>query len=224
LIQLIDKQDNFEIIRGKVAEILSAETLNQQALALEGGELDPADFAFTVYEERNNPWSPEVLSNGPVVNVWWDGLTSEKRGSTIDRQHVTSRINVDVYVQADSEETISGHDSGDELSAKKMQRVTRLVRNILMHDQYKTLSISGVVWSRWVPSLTPFQPQMNMQPVERVNACRIALDVEHNEETVQEIEETIEGVHVEFFHEPDGLVRAHLHYGTIEDPAPEPEE
>lgn len=223
MIQLIYKQDNFEIIRGKVAEILSAETLNQQALA-EAESEDPELFKFSVYEERSNPWTIEELSDNPIVNVWWDGFNSEKHGSTINRQRVTSRINVDIYVQADSEETISGHSSGDELSSKAMQRITRLVRNILMHDQYKTLSLSGIVWSRWVPSATPFQPQMNLQPVDRVNACRIAIDVEHNEETVEEIEETIEGVHVEFFHEPDGLVRAHLHYGTVTDPAPEPEE
>jgi hypothetical protein len=223
MIQLINKQDNFEIIRGKVAEILASETLNQQALAPDEG-LDPTDFAFTVYEERVNPWALEDLAVGPIVNVWWDGFNSDKHGSTIIRQKVTTRINVDIYVQNDSEETQTGHSAGDELSAKSMQRVTRLVRNILMHDQYKTLSLSGVVWSRWVPSATPFQPQMNLQPVDRVTACRVALDVEHNEESIEEIEETIEGVHVEFFHEPDGLVRAHLHYGTVTDPAPEPEE
>jgi hypothetical protein len=217
MIPLIDKFDNFEIVRDKVAEILAAETVSQQDLATTA-LLDPDDFKFDVYIERINPW--DSVGSTPIVNVWFNRSPLDKGGSNSStRQKHVSSINCDIYAQKETEETYDGHTSGDEAASKAAQRVARLVRNILMHDDYRLLNLTGVVWSRWVTEITMFQPTSGNQVIQHVVACRVALDVEHNEEMVFHDESNlIEGVNVKFYKEPDGLLRAELNYGTIEAP------
>lgn len=217
MIPLINKLDNFEQVRTAVAQILAAETVSQQALAT-AAELDPSNYVFDVYIERINPWDALEIGT-PIVNVWFENLRSEKNGSTSTRQKVTSRINVDVYVSADSYEDGTGHVAGDEQAAKGAQRIARLIRNILMHDDYRHLGLSdGIVWTRSVQDITMFQPASGNQPVENVIACRVALDVEHNEEMVFAEEVLLEGIHIEFYYEAGGLLRAELDYGAVEGP------
>jgi hypothetical protein len=215
MIPLINKQDNFEIIRDSVAQILASETVSQQRLA-DIASLDPDDFRFDVYIERINPW--DSLGSTPIVNVWFDRSSLDKTGSnSTTRQKMMSTINCDIYVEATTEETSTGQISGDEQASKDAQRIARLVRNILMHDDYRLFSLTGVVWSRWVTGIAMFQPTSGNQIIQHVVACRVALDVEHNEEMVfHEESNLIEGVNVKFYEEPDGLLRAELDYGTVE--------
>jgi hypothetical protein len=228
-IPLLDKDDAFQVIGTKIAEYLAAEILLQQGLAVTEGE-DVADYTFKVYRERIKPW--EMFLQGtidatPIVNVWYSGgVPDEGKSSDVTgHQRVTSRYNIDVCCYAIATETQAGHSPGDELAALKAHRVTMLVRNILMHDDYRVLkmtkALGGRVWKRWISDITPFQPQSNGAIIQDVIAVRLELRVEHDEYIMQADEETCEAVDIVFKHEPDGMVIASI---TVGAPAPAPEE
>lgn len=215
MIPFVNKTDNFEHVRDAVAQILASETVSQQSLAEAAGE-DSDDWAFDVYIERINPW--DSMTSTPIVNVWFDSENPSDSGSnSSSRQRVISRINCDVYVMSESLDTETGHTSGDEQSSKDAQRIARLVRNILMHEDYDKLGLDEV-WKRKAPSITMFQPTSGNQAISHVVGCRLAFDIEHNEEMVFSEDILLDGINVRFYHEPDGLLRAELNYGTVTDP------
>ena len=53
--ELIDKLDNFEIIRDKIALILANEIANQKVIATNQGKTTPDEWNFKTYTERSNP-------------------------------------------------------------------------------------------------------------------------------------------------------------------------
>jgi hypothetical protein len=222
-IPLIDKSDNFQIIRSKIAEILSAEILLQQVLATAEGK-DPDDWKFRVYLERIKPW--EVFLNGtdptPIVNVWYERGNSEEggRSNISTKQNWTSRFNLDVYAYATSGSTSGGHSPGDQTVALKAHNVAMLVRNIIMHDDYCVLKLTGSEkpLKRWVPEMTPFQPQSGGQVIQNILGMRVVLEVNHDETILQGDEEICEGIDIVFKHEPDGIVIAEMTIGEPEDP------
>jgi len=191
---LIDKQDNFELIRDEIASIIALETASQQVLAVTAGE-DPTLWELKVYTERANPW--ELYLNGevttPIVNVWYDSYNSDGGASdTIQRQKVDGLFNIDCYGRGTSQASGAGHVAGDESAAKEAQRCIRLVRNIIMSAHYTYLNMRGVVWRRWPQVHTMFQPQETDRASQAVMACRLGLSVQFNEFSPQYEAETIE--------------------------------
>ena len=58
--ELIDKQDNFEIVRDQIAAILVNEVASQMALATAEAK-DPEDWNLQIFTERSNPWEKWLL-------------------------------------------------------------------------------------------------------------------------------------------------------------------
>lgn len=212
-IPLIDKQDGFELVRDTIAAILATETVAQVALATAQSKPNPSDWAFGVYLERINPWEAFLAGDlTPIVNVWFDSTTFDKASSNVATRQKTdpSRFNVDIYAQAESKEETVGHTPGDEAASKLAQHVAKLVRNILMHDKYKYLGLQGIVWRRWVGQITAFQPASGTQPLGKIAAVRLVLEVEHLETIDLEDHETLEIISIDMRHEPNGQIIAEL--------------
>lgn len=183
---LIDKQDTVEIIRDQIAALLALETAAQVALATTAGKPDPTLWHFRVFQERANPWEvfPSNTSDtSPVVNVWFDTANFEMAASNIvERQKSVATINIDCYGYGKSaDDGGPGFKSGDALAAAAVQRVVRLVRNILMAAEYTYLGLRGAVWRRWVQSIAMMQPQQDNTQVEHIFAARISFAVEFSE-------------------------------------------
>ena len=213
-IPLINKSDSFELIRDRIAEILAAETVLQQALAT-AASLDPSLWKFKVYSERLNPW--EAFQTGddtPIVNVWFDSMVFDLSASNLSTKQMArpSRFNVDVYASAVSAVDGSGHAPGDETAAKRAAYIAKLCRNILMHDSHITLDMTGVVSKRWVGQVRSFLPSQGERPVQHVVAYRLVVEVDHVETIDLPDHEVLEIVNVKYYHEPDGQVIAELHY------------
>ena len=177
--ELIDKQDNFEIIRDQIAAILKTESVSQMEKA-ESAAKDPNLWKLRIYTERSNPWEQftgEVADTSPLVNVWFDNETFDERASnTHQRQKTEGIFNIDCYgMGISSDEPGAGHKPGDKEAALEVQRAIRLVRNILMSSTYTYLGLRGTVWQRWPQAISVFQPQENERPVEHVVGSRIAL-------------------------------------------------
>lgn len=182
---LIDKQDNFEIIRDQIAAILATEVDSQKALATAAAK-DASLWDFKVYTERSNPWENYLNDTAeltPTVNVWYDNSNFMDTSSNIvERQTTEAIFNIDCYAVANSSGNIAGgHNPGDQEAAFAVQRVIRLVRNILMAAEYTYLGLRGLVWQRWTQTVTVFQPQQDRGNVRPVIAARIGFKVKFSE-------------------------------------------
>lgn len=212
---LIDKQDSFEIVRDKIAQILAEETASQQALAFAAGK-DPELWKLRIYTERSSAFEQflnDPVDFSPLVNVWYDSSTFNKSSSdTIRRQKADGIYNIDCYGYGQSSSNNAGHLSGDEVAAKTAQRALRLVRNILMAAQYTYLDLRGLVWDRWPQSITVFQPQFDSAPVQNIVAGRVTFAVGFNEISPQVEPTILESVNVQIKRSLDGQVLAELEY------------
>lgn len=222
---LIDKQDNFEIVRDMIALILATETANQQALATAAAK-DPELWKFGVFLERSDPigkWlnveDGNIPDLSPVVNVWFENADIPgSTGDTVQRQKFSGIFNIDCYGVAINKETVTGHDPADSAASKECQRVVRLVRNILMAAQYAYLldfprgQQSNFIWSRWIQSLSFFQPRLEQRPVQNVVGGRIAFRVEFNEFSPQVPGEDLCEVGVDINLNDDGSVKVEADY------------
>lgn len=210
---LIDKVDNFEVVRDEIVAILVIETTNQMLLASAASE-DPRLWNLRVFSERLNPWA-EFLDGqdqpqedtAPIVNVSFDKAEAVKKGSnSVERQQLRGTFNVDCYGYGVSTQT-TGHTPGDEKAALEAQRAARLVRNILMSSHYTYLgALRGVVGSRWVGSITSFKPDIDNRTVQQVAVVRVALEVEFNEFSPQYVAETLELLSVAVTRRDNGQV------------------
>jgi hypothetical protein len=204
--ELIDKQDNWEVVRNQIAAILVAERDNQKTLA----GASSADYDFEVYLERFNPWEKWLNTSDanppsqvPIVNVWvdntgFDGLKS----NTIERQTENAVYNIDIYaLGVAKDDGGTGHTPGDQAAAFERDRVVRLVRNILMSGQNAYLQLRGLVGKRWPNSIDFFQPEQDGVPIQQVAAARISFGAQFNEFSPQYVPTDLEIVGVELNYE-----------------------
>lgn len=207
---LIDKQDNFEIIRDQIAAILLSNTTNQQALAVTDGK-DPALWAFDVYTERANPWEKYLNQTDnldPIVNVWFESSSFIEGSSNIqERQLSETTYHIDMYGAGVGQDVAAGgHRVGDKEAALNCQRVARLVRNILMSPYNCYLGAQGLVWQRWPQAITSFQPTLDNVTHTAVTAIRFALRVRFNELSPEVEAETLDLLAFTLNRKEDGSV------------------
>jgi hypothetical protein len=218
---LIDKEDNFEIIRDEIAAILVTESAAQQALAVIAAK-DPDLWKLRVFTERSNPieeWRdvvPGTTDESPIINVWYDnGSFPMNKGNVVERQVHEGVFNIDCYGLGLSAPDGGGHKLGDKEAALEAQRAVRLVRNILMAAIYTYLGQpkqGRFVWRRWPQNITVFQPQIDGRPVQHVVGARVALRVDFNEFSPQVTPETLELVSVDVKRTEDGEIVLNADY------------
>jgi hypothetical protein len=197
--ELIDKQDNFEIIRNEIAAILAVEVANQKVLAAAAAK-NPALWDFDVYVERSSPWEiiedseGNIIGDAPLVNVFFDTASVNSAGSNnIEQQLMDGTFTIDcVAAKTHIKATGSALQHADELAAREAQRILRLVRNILMAGTYTYLGMRGVVTSREIQNIAMFQPQINDRPAEHVMVARLQIKVCFYEFSPQAVPEKIE--------------------------------
>ncbi|MCP4710735.1 MAG: hypothetical protein GY869_19085, partial [Planctomycetes bacterium] len=195
--ELIDKQDNFEIVRDKIAEILVAAVARQMALAVLAGK-DPDLWKLRIFLERSNPFEQFLNCDGadlsPLVNIWVDNSQFDPKASNVmERQKSETIYNLDCYgIGVSADDVTGGHVPGDEKASFEVQRAVRLVRNIIMSAENTYLQSRRTVWGRWPRSIEFFQPQIDNHTVEQVKGARISLKVDFNEFSPQYIPENLE--------------------------------
>jgi hypothetical protein len=205
---LIDKRDNFEIIRDQIASLLVAEISNQQTLATLALK-NPDDWNLRIFSERSNAW--EIWLNDqsdttPIVNVSFDvsnvdGLSSDP----MRKQKTNATFNIDCYgIGISSDEPLSGHVLGDEKAAREAHRAIRLVRNILMAAENTYLQMRGIVGERRNSSIEIFQPQRGDDGMQQIIAARMQLEVKFNEFVDQYLPQTLEYVAIDVIALDDG--------------------
>ncbi len=209
---LIDKVDNFEIVRDQVANFLAAESASQITFA-RAANRNPDNWKLRVFTERANPWDQD-LDFSPVVNVWFESANFDlSQSNVMERQQANGVINIDCYGFADSvDNPEGGHLPGDQAAANEMHRAIRLVRNILMHDSNTYLGMRGVVASRWPQSISSFQPQYDGRAIQNVVGGRIVLNVSYNEFSPQSTFDALDYVAVDILRAEDGQILVEADY------------
>lgn len=206
---LIDKQDNFEIVRDQIAAILVLEIANQMVLAVLAAK-DPNDFKLRIFTERSNPWEQflnEQTDQSPLVNIWYDNSNFNLSKSNISERQASETIyNIDCYGFGISKDDGAGHKPGDREAALEVQKALRLVRNILMASEYLYLGLQGLVWQRWPQSITVFQPELGSQQMQQIVGARLAFRVTFNEFSPQFEPETLELLSVNVIRVEDGEI------------------
>jgi len=214
---LINKRDNFEVIRDEIAAILVLESANQQELAAADPSKDSNDWKLRVFTERSNPWEQFLNKQddkSPLVNVWYDNSNFDPTASNaVERQKSETVFNIDCYgYGVSSDVPAGGHKAGDQEAALTVQRAVKLVRNILMAGEYTYLGLRGTVWSRWPQSITVFQPEIEGRQIQQVVGARLALRVEFNEFSPQVQAVELELVSVDVKRAEDGEIVAEADY------------
>ena len=212
---LIDKQDNFEVIRDQIVAILATEVSSQMSLATTAGK-DPDDWKLRIFNERSNPWE-QWLNDGtdrsPIVNVWYDNSSFAPGKSNIsERQASETVFNIDCYGYGVSRDDGAGHVPGDRDAAFEVQKALRLVRNILMSAEYTYLGLRGLVWQRWPQSVTVFQPQLDARQMQQIVGARLALRVSFNEFAPQVEPVTLELIYLDVIRNEDGEIVVEADY------------
>ena len=217
MLPLLDKIDNFEVVRDKIAQILADESARQVILAVPPH--DPEDYRLNVYVERACPWetwlSPERvgIDTAPIINVFYESCTFDaSASSTFTSQTAQGVFNIDCYGLGLSYETSAGHMPGDEAAARESHRAVRLVRNILMAAENNYLGLRGIVGRRWPLSHTSFLPQKDVSPMQRVVVTRFVLGVNFLETAPQYEGVDAELLHIDLKRAEDGRVLAALEY------------
>ena len=154
---LIDKFDNSEIIRDRIAALLIVEITRQRQLALAAVAADaahyndrslsfgtspgfvagPDDWNIPIYVEREKPWDatkPEAGQRRPIVNVWFENATLDAgESNVIEKQAYNGTYNIDCYGFGKSEQRgADAHVAGDQRAVYEVHRTARQIRNILM--------------------------------------------------------------------------------------------
>lgn len=215
--ELIDKSDNFELIRDQIAAILAVEIDQQKAYATAAGK-DPAQWDLGVYAERATPWemalNDPTTRHRPIVNVYFDNMTTDDGASnTVETQTVRTTYHLDCIAFGYSSPAPGGHNAGDRDAALAVQRASRLVRNIIMAGTHTYLGLRGIVGRRMFRSVTVMQPPIDSNTVQAVIASRLALEVRHVEHSPQFIGAPLELISTETTITPSGeIVRADYTY------------
>jgi len=216
IVELIDKDDTFELVRDELAAILVVESANQEALA-SAADKDPRLWKLDVFSETTNPWqafidAPQSQKDvTPIINIWYDAWNTDRgRSNNVKRQQGPAIFNIDCYGYgvSSADETSAGHVLGDAKGAKEAQRALKLVRNILMHGAYTYLGFQGqdLVAGREVSAINTFQPNIEGREIEKVHGVRLALSVSINELSPQVVPTTLDLISILVKRQSDGKV------------------
>lgn len=220
-IPLIQTQDGFEAVRNAMANILSTESVNQQALATAWNvanpteeQLEPDEWKLDVYAERSNPWEVfrEDDLSSQVVNVWYESSDADGGRSSAARQWTNSRINIDCIACAITKETDTGQTSGDKYAFLRANKIARLCRRILMHPDYVRFGLNSIVNKREMGARRAFQPNSEGVPHRHAAVIQLQFDVSHIEEYDFSELSASEGALITIYREPDGPIIAQMDF------------
>lgn len=216
--KLIDKNDNFQLVRDQIAAILKLETENQKQLATAAGK-NPADWDLRIFKERTNAFEEFQEDTGqgaPIVNVWYESSNFGPEGSNVvESQKAVANFNIDCFSYGTSQETTEGHTPGDLVAALRLHRAIELVRNILMASTNTYLQFKRpFIWQRWIETINIYQPNADDTTVQNIIGARIVFRVTFNEHSPQYEGEPLSELSVKVIRSETGevLLETEYHY------------
>jgi len=140
---LINTPDAVEVVRDRIAEILSVEIARQKQMA-EAAGLPAADFDIEVAVENRRPYE---AAGGETPKRWMNVLLAQAEpkpgNSGIGGQKTKATFLVDCVA-------VAGGAADDKRAAKRAWKMMRLARAILTSSPYAYLGMRGLVTDRAV--------------------------------------------------------------------------
>jgi hypothetical protein len=175
--EIISEPDNVEKLRDRVASILKGETGNQYALALAAAHSDAEDFNFRVFIENARPYDTEGEPPvTPLINIMLSKAVNMEGNARMGPQKEKADFIIDCIA--------CGNDGGEtwneKIAAARAWKAARVIRRILMSDQYIYLGLRGTVGARNITSIETGIPENGGDALTVVTA-RITLEVQFME-------------------------------------------
>jgi hypothetical protein len=188
--ELIETPDTLEVVRDQLAALLSLELQNQYALA-QGKKIPRArDYNIQVFVENTRPYDGTAIGQGQIslINILVSKVTVPTSNPRIGNQKEKAVIFIDCAADGNN----TGNFRDDKSAAFRAWKIMRLVRCIVMSDQYAYLGMRGTVTSRTVTQMEAGAP--NIQAALALTVIRATLEVEFVERSIEAPSVILEGI------------------------------
>jgi hypothetical protein len=189
--ELIYEPDNVEKLRDRIAFIIKGETQNQYKIAWEQGAPDAYDFNFRVFVQNDRPYDTNGDEPGlePIVNIMLQKIEAMDGNARMGPQKEKATFIIDCITFGYE----ASEDWNEKAAAIRAWKAARVIRRILMSEQYTYLGLRGIVGGRLVTSIETGVPE-NGGDAHAVVTARIILEVQFLERAVGIEGPIIEGV------------------------------
>jgi hypothetical protein len=161
-------------LRDHVAFILKGETQNQYALAMDNRAKDAEDYNFRVFIENARPYDTEGEPPvTPLLNIMLQKAAPMDGNSRIGAQKEKAIFVIDCIAFGND----GGETWNDKVAAARAWKAARVIRRILMSEQYAYLGLRGAIGSRNITSIETGVPEDGGAALSIVTA-RIILEVQ----------------------------------------------
>jgi hypothetical protein len=180
--ELIDTPDTLEVMRDQLAALLSLELQNQYTLA--------QDYNVKVFVENTRPYDGAMIGQGQInlINILVSKVTVPLSNPRIGNQKEKAVIFIDCAADGNN----TGNFRDDKLATFRAWKIMRLVRRIVMSEQYAYLGMRGTITSRTFTQMEAGSP--NIQAALALTIIRATLEVEFVERSIETPSVTLEGV------------------------------
>jgi hypothetical protein len=188
--ELIEESDTIEVVRDQLAALLSLELQNQFVLARDKGIPRPQDYNINVFVENTRPYDGAMIGYGQIslVNILISKVTVPTSNPRIGNQKEKAVIFIDCAADGNN----AGDFRDDKSATFRAWKIMRLVRRIIMSDQYAYLGMRGTVTSRTVTQMEAGSP--NVQAALALTVIRATLEVEFVERSIETPSVILEGI------------------------------
>jgi hypothetical protein len=180
--ELISDPDNVEKLRNHIAFIIKGETQNQYAIAQEQGAPDVHDYNFRVFIENARPYDTDddEPTMEPIANIMLQKAAPEGSNPRAGPQKEKATFIIDcIAFGADGSD-----DWNEKAAAIRAWKAARVIRRILMSEQYTYLGLRGIVGGRVITSIETGVPENGGDALSVVTA-RIILEVQFMERAIE---------------------------------------
>jgi hypothetical protein len=189
--ELIGEPDNVEKLRDRIAFIIKGETQNQYAMAKEQGVPDARDYDFRVFIQNERPYDTDgdKPTVEPIVNIMLQKIEAMDGNSRMGPQKEKAAFIIDCIAFGYE----ASEDWNEKAAAIRAWKAARVIRRILMSEQYTYLGLRGIVGGRLITSIQTGLPE-NGGGAHTVAVARITLDVQFLERAISTSGPVIEAV------------------------------
>jgi hypothetical protein len=188
--ELIETPDTLEVVRDQLAALLSLELQNQYTLAEAKGIPRAQDYNIKVFVENARPYDGAMIGQGQIslINILVSKVTVPASNPRIGNQKEKAVIFIDCAADGNN----TGNFRDDKSATFRAWKIMRLVRRIVMSEQYAYLGMRGIVTSRTFTQMEAGSP--NIQAALALTVVRGTLEVEFVERSIETPSVILEGV------------------------------